>query len=220
MTQSPKTLGEKIKAKREAQNLSQEELAEKLHISRQSVSKWETDLSTPTGKNRRLLNEILELNPDDYPNITVKQRLTLGQKLFMASGWLAAILIVIIALSVTLGYSTPEHDLLMKIQAAEGEEAYSTSLDGSDIKSAKYHSAADDSYAINIKFNTKSEKLLQKFTVDNIGHEVAIYIDGELQESCVINEPIKDGQLEISGLDAETAETLTEYINASIYQEQ
>lgn len=219
MTQSIPTLGEKIKAKREALNLSQEELAEKLHISRQSISKWETDLSTPTGENRRLLNEILELSPDDYPNTTVKKRLTIGQKIFMASGWLVAILIIIIAVSMTLGYSTPEHQLLMKIQAADSQESYSTSLDGSDIKSAKYHSLDDGGYAINIKFNTESQKLLQKFTGDNIGQEVAIYIDGELQQSCVINEPIKNGELEISGFEEEAAETLTNYIKESIYKE-
>ena len=214
------TLGEKIKEKREAMNLSQEELAEKLNISRQSISKWETDLSTPTGENRRLLNEILELNPEDYPNQAVKKRLTLGQKIFMASGWIAAALIVVIALSVTLAHSIPEHELLMKIQPVNGAESYGIELDGSDISSAKCYGSDEETYAVEIRFNTESEKLLQEFTAANIGNEVGIYIDDDLQQSCIINEPITGGRLAINGItDEETAENLTAYINDSIYQE-
>lgn len=41
------TLGEHIAALRAAQGLSQAELAERLQVSRQSVSKWETDASVP-----------------------------------------------------------------------------------------------------------------------------------------------------------------------------
>lgn len=40
-------LGQTIYALRSAQNLSQEELANKLEVSRQSVSKWETDAAVP-----------------------------------------------------------------------------------------------------------------------------------------------------------------------------
>lgn len=41
------TLGERIYALRTAKNLSQGDLAEALDVSRQSVSKWETDTSVP-----------------------------------------------------------------------------------------------------------------------------------------------------------------------------
>lgn len=41
------TLGEKILSLRTARDMSQDNLAEKLAVSRQSVSKWETDQSTP-----------------------------------------------------------------------------------------------------------------------------------------------------------------------------
>lgn len=45
------TLGEKIAKQRKAQNLTQEQLAEILGVSRQSVSKWESDTAYPeTGK--------------------------------------------------------------------------------------------------------------------------------------------------------------------------
>ena len=39
--------GEALAKRRKEANLSQEQLAEKLHVSRQAVSKWESDRSTP-----------------------------------------------------------------------------------------------------------------------------------------------------------------------------
>ena len=41
------TLGARISALRTARGLSQSQLAEALEVSRQSVSKWETDASVP-----------------------------------------------------------------------------------------------------------------------------------------------------------------------------
>ena len=40
-------IGEKIFELRKSRNLSQEEVAEKLNVTRQTVSKWETNKSTP-----------------------------------------------------------------------------------------------------------------------------------------------------------------------------
>lgn len=55
------TLGKQIRQARESKNLSQEELAEKLGVSRQAVSKWENDNSIPQGINRELMAQILGL---------------------------------------------------------------------------------------------------------------------------------------------------------------
>ena len=41
------TLGERLTELRKKKNLSQEEVAEKLNVTRQTVSKWELDQSTP-----------------------------------------------------------------------------------------------------------------------------------------------------------------------------
>ena len=56
------TLGEQIKQAREKKNYSQEELASKLDVSRQAISKWENDTSVPQGINREMLNQILDLS--------------------------------------------------------------------------------------------------------------------------------------------------------------
>lgn len=56
------TLGEQIKQARENMNYSQEELATKLEVSRQAISKWENDTAIPNGINRGMLNQILGLS--------------------------------------------------------------------------------------------------------------------------------------------------------------
>ena len=52
---------EQIKQGRETAGLSQEELAEKIGVSRQAVSKWELGLSEPRGANRNALCELLSI---------------------------------------------------------------------------------------------------------------------------------------------------------------
>lgn len=53
-------LGENIKCRREELKLSQEAVAERLEVSRQAVSKWETGQSEPTASNLIQLAEVLE----------------------------------------------------------------------------------------------------------------------------------------------------------------
>ena len=52
------TIGEKIYQCRKKQNLTQESLAEKLSVSRQSVSKWETGDALPEITKLKPLSEI------------------------------------------------------------------------------------------------------------------------------------------------------------------
>ena len=59
------TLGARIRALRMQQNLSQEELAEKLDVSRQSVSKWENDTATPDLDKLVKLSELFEVTLDE-----------------------------------------------------------------------------------------------------------------------------------------------------------
>ena len=85
------TLGEQIKQARELKNLSQEELAEQLGVSRQAVSKWENNTSLPHGANRELLSEILELEFGDIETIPRKTNI------FTWLGWgVAAILLIVV----------------------------------------------------------------------------------------------------------------------------
>ena len=57
-------LGERIKALRKQNNLSQEQLAEKLNVSRQAVSKWESNTAYPDISNLILLRDIFGVTLD------------------------------------------------------------------------------------------------------------------------------------------------------------
>lgn len=59
------SLGQTICRLRTAKGYSQSELAEMLGVSRQSVSKWETDSSAPDLENLIRLHEILEVSMDE-----------------------------------------------------------------------------------------------------------------------------------------------------------
>ncbi len=59
------TLGQKISILRTAMNISQEQLAEKLDVSRQSVSKWESDKSIPEVSMILKLSGIFNITLDD-----------------------------------------------------------------------------------------------------------------------------------------------------------
>lgn len=56
---------DKIRDLRNSKNLTQEELAKKLHISRQSISKWENGLSYPTKESLSSLCEIFDVKVTD-----------------------------------------------------------------------------------------------------------------------------------------------------------
>ena len=61
------SFGERLKKEREQKGWSQEELATKIHVSRQSVSKWET------GKNYPSIEVIIDLS--DLFGITIDELL-------------------------------------------------------------------------------------------------------------------------------------------------
>ena len=59
------TIGDRIAKYRRNQGLSQEELAEKLGISRQSVSKWERNESLPEADKIPLLAQVFSITTDE-----------------------------------------------------------------------------------------------------------------------------------------------------------
>ncbi len=68
------TLGEKISALRSNAGLSQEELAEKINVSRQSVSKWEMNLALPQIDKVLMICELFGVSTDEllYDKIEIK----------------------------------------------------------------------------------------------------------------------------------------------------
>jgi transcriptional regulator with XRE-family HTH domain len=94
----PKTTGQIIRERREALKLTQEDLAERLGVSRQAVSKWESDLSAPTSANLQELCRILDVSfegiGEPEPEPVPKKRNPVGSWL----GWGVAVVLAVLLL--------------------------------------------------------------------------------------------------------------------------
>ncbi len=76
------TVGQKIAILRTAMQISQEQLAEKLGVSRQSVSKWESDQSTPEVGKILQLSSLFNITTDDLLHDEIPLAPTYTETLF------------------------------------------------------------------------------------------------------------------------------------------
>lgn len=76
------TIGEKIFKLRQTNGLSQEQLAEKLCVSRQSISKWEMDQALPQIDNVLQLSDIFKISVDNLlrPGIDISESVNRSKK--------------------------------------------------------------------------------------------------------------------------------------------
>ena len=72
--------GEKLSAARKAKGFSQEELAAKIDVSRQAVSKWENGTAQPETANILKLCETLEISPNELFGYEEKFSVSAGPK--------------------------------------------------------------------------------------------------------------------------------------------
>ena len=97
------TFGAKLQQVRKAAGLSQEQLADLMELSRQAISKWETDQAVPDIEKVTQLCEIFKLSADEFlgtgadaererrgGNLEVCVRMNLRRRCFTA-GWLTAL---------------------------------------------------------------------------------------------------------------------------------
>ena len=71
------TIAEKIKQLRKDNSMTQEDLAEKLNVSRQTISKWETSVTIPDADNILAISKLFNITTDellDYRVETVQKK--------------------------------------------------------------------------------------------------------------------------------------------------
>ena len=71
------TIAEKIKQLRKDNSMTQEDLAEKLKVSRQTISKWETSVTIPDADNIVAISKLFNITTDellDYRVETVQKK--------------------------------------------------------------------------------------------------------------------------------------------------
>ena len=66
------SLGENILNLRKKEKLSQEQLAEKMNVTRQTISKWELNETTPDIKQAKELSKIFKISLDELTDNDIK----------------------------------------------------------------------------------------------------------------------------------------------------
>lgn len=70
---SKETIGDRIYKVRKERSLSQEDLANMIGVSRQIISRWESNLSVPLSDKLKIISEKLNINYDELLNGTVME---------------------------------------------------------------------------------------------------------------------------------------------------
>ena len=105
-------LGERLKEYRNQEGLSQEQLAEKLNVSRQAVTKWENDKGIPDIDNLIVISDELNLSLDELlkGNENVKEKIIFDSS---AKKWHILVIIYLVAIVAYIAYFAIRHKIFM-----------------------------------------------------------------------------------------------------------
>ena len=98
---------EKLKKLRKDNNMTQDELAEKIFVSRTAISKWETDMGYPSLESLRLLSKVFGTTLDELvSDEDIENRKILDEKqsrkyYWIAFAWWLCAIAFVIAYSIT-----------------------------------------------------------------------------------------------------------------------
>jgi len=101
-------LGKKILELRKKENLSQEQLAEKMNVTRQTISKWELNETTPDIKQAKELSKLFKISLDELTEndmtTLVMQKVSNTEKLaglvLKVSKWLGVCFLVTLVIDI------------------------------------------------------------------------------------------------------------------------
>ena len=101
-------LGKKILELRKKENLSQEQLAEKMNVTRQTKSKWELNATTPDIKQAKELSKLFKISLDELTDndmtTLVMQKVSNTEKLaglvLKVSKWLGVCFLVTLVIDI------------------------------------------------------------------------------------------------------------------------
>ena len=101
-------LGNKILELRKKENLSQEQLAEKMNVTRQTISKWELNETTPDIKQAKELSRLFKISLDELTEndmtTLVMQKVSNTEKLaglvLKVSKWLGVCFLITLVIDI------------------------------------------------------------------------------------------------------------------------
>ena len=105
-------LGERIRDERKKRGLSQEELADILNVSRQAITKWETDRGIPDIANLIRISEEFEISLDEL----IKGDNSVKRKIIYDSSmkrWHLLVVVYLLAIVAYVAYFALYHKIIM-----------------------------------------------------------------------------------------------------------
>ena len=110
------SLGEKIREQRKQAGLSQEQLAEKLNVSRQAITKWETNKGIPDVANLIAISDEFGLSLDELikGDVAVKKKIIADSIADSAAKkWHILVIVYLVAIVAYIAYFAICHRILM-----------------------------------------------------------------------------------------------------------
>ena len=106
------TLGERIRDERKKRGLSQEELADILNVSRQAITKWETDRGIPDIANLIRISEEFEISLDELikGDNSVKRKIIYDNSM---KRWHLLVVVYLLAIVAYVAYFALHHKIFM-----------------------------------------------------------------------------------------------------------
>ena len=106
------TLGERIRGERKKRGLSQEELADILNVSRQAITKWETDRGIPDIANLIRISEEFEISLDELikGDNSVKRKIIYDNSM---KRWHLLVVVYLLAIVAYVAYFALYHKIFM-----------------------------------------------------------------------------------------------------------
>ena len=90
-------ISERIKKYREENHITQQELADKLYVSKQAISKWENDKSLPDVSMYPTIASLLNITVDELMgNEANKNKLILSKKVIIICSIIASLILIFI----------------------------------------------------------------------------------------------------------------------------
>ncbi len=83
------------------------------------------------------------------------------------------------------------------------DEEGNTVMTGTDLKNAQDARNQQNQYVVNLEFSDEGAKKFADLTTKNVGHRIAILLDGEVLTNPNVREPITGGRAEITGQESQ-----------------
>ena len=105
-------LSEKLKQLRSESGLTQEQVAEKLNVTRSAIARWETDKGFPDITNLIAISELYDITIDELikGSKEVQQKITTDSK---AKKWHLLVILYLVAIIVYIAYFAIVHRIFM-----------------------------------------------------------------------------------------------------------